>query len=300
MTLVRGAFADYLAPGAYAAYEDEYEQLPASYPDVFNILTTQRAYEDVLISTGLGTTPRKPEAQDIAMDQPMPVGTVRMSVVSYGLGYEVSHEFVQDNLYGIVTDNGSKMLAQSGRDTEERQAWAILNNAFTTQVSYDGRPIIDTLHPLRGGGVYANEPAVAAALSFTSLQASLERHMLMVNERGLRIRQTPAMLIVPVQLWWLANELLGSQMKPFEASNTQNVLQSNKIGLRIVTSPYLTSPTAWYTLVRKGQHRLNFFWREKPNMDKDFDKKARVAMFMNFFRFGTVAFDWRGIDGSPG
>lgn len=300
MTLLRGAYADYLAPGAYASYEDEYESLPASYPDVFNILTTSRAYEDVLISSGLGTTPRKPEAQDLALDEPMPVGKVRMSIVSYGLGYEVSHEFVQDNLYGIVTDQGSRMLAQSGRDTEERQAWALLNNAFTTQLSYDGQPIISTVHPLRGGGVYANKPAAPEALAFTSLQAALERHMLMVNERGLKIRQTPAMLIVPVQLWWLANELLGSSMKPFESSNTENVLASNKIGLKIVTSPYLTSPTAWFTLVRKGQHKLNFFWREKPNMDKDYDKKARVAMFMNFFRFGTVAFDWRGLDGTTG
>ena len=234
------------------------------------------------------------------MDEPMPVGTVRMVVVGYGLGYEVSHEFVADNLYGIVTDNGSKMLAQSGRDTEERQAWALLNNSFTTQTSYDGQPIVSAVHPLRGGGTYANKPAVAEALAFTSLQASLERHMLMVNERGLKIRQTPTMLIVPVQLSWLANEILGSSLKPFEASNTDNVLSANKIGLKIVTSPYLTSPTAWWTLVRKGQHRLNFFWRERPNMDKDYDKKARVAMFMNFFRFGTVAFDWRGLDGTTG
>lgn len=298
MTVLRGDFADYLAPGAYASYEDEYESLPASYPEVFNILTTKRAYEDVLISTGLGTTPRKPESQDVAMDQPFPIGKVRMSVVSYGLGYEVSHEFVQDNLYGIVTDDGSRMLSQSGRDTEERQAWALLNNAFTTQLSYDGQPIISTVHPLRGGGVYANKPAAPDALSFTGLQASLERHMLMVNERGLKLRQTPVSLIVPVQLSWLANELLGSSMKPFEASNTENVLNSGRIGLKIITSPYLTSPTAWFTLTRK--HRLNFFWREKPNMDRDYDKKARVAMFMNFFRFGTAAFDWRGLDGTTG
>lgn len=298
MTVVRGAFADYLAPGAYATYEDEYEALPASYPDVFNILTTKRAYEDVVISSGLGTTPRKPEAQDVALDEPLPVGKVRMSVVGYGLGYEVSHEFVEDNLYGFLTDDGSRMLAQSGRDTEERQAWAILNNAFTTQLTYDGQPIVSTAHPLRGGGTYSNKSATSDSLSFTGLQASLERHMLMINERGLRLRQAPAMLIVPVQLSWLANELLGSSMKPFEASNTENVLAAGKVGLRVISSPYLTSTTAWFTLARK--HRLNFFWREKPNMHRDYDERARVALFMNFFRFGTAAFDWRGLDASTG
>lgn len=296
--IVREDYADWLAPGAYASYEDEYDHLPASYPDVFNILSTKRAFEDVLISTGLGTTPRKYESQDVAMDQPQPVGKVRLSILGYGLGYEVSHEFMQDNLYGVVTDDGSRMLSQSGRDTEERQTWAMLNLSFTTQGSYDGQPIVSTVHPLRGGGVYANKPAAPDALSFTGLQASLERHMLMINERGLRLRQVPNKLIVPVQLSWLANELLGSKMKPFEASNTDNVLNSGRIGLSIISSPFLTSTTAWWTLTQK--HRMNFFWREKPNMDKDYDKKARVAMFMNFFRFGTVVFDWRGLDGTTG
>lgn len=298
MPVVRGAFDRIIAPGLFAAYVNEYEQLPATYPDLFKIDSTGRAYEDILVTSGLGTTPVKPEAVDVATDRPVQVGTVRMTIISYGLGYELSQEVMDDDLYNVVGRPASQLLAQSGRDTEERQAWALLNGSFTTTKSYDAVSVVNTAHQLANGSTYANAPAAAQALSFTALQASLERQMLMVNERGLRIRQVPNKLVVPVQLSWIANEILGATFKPYTADNTPNVLSSQRIGLTPVTSPYLTSTTAWWTV--SPTHKLMFFWRQKPEMDKDYDRKARVASFFNFFRFGTAAFDWRGVDGTTG
>ena len=299
MPAVRQSFDKVIVPGLFKAYADEYDALEARYPDVFNITDTERAYEDIVVTTGLATTPIKPESQDVAMDIPLQVGTVHMAVITYGLGYEVSKELMDDDLYNVVGAPASRFLAQSGRDTEERQAWGLLNGGFTTTTSYDGLSILNTAHTLKGGGTYANRPGSAQALSFTSLQASLERHKLMVNERNLKIRQRPNKLIVPIQLSWLAQEILGSQQKPQTADNTTNVLSSGKIGVEPYECEYLTSTTAWFTLTPKGKHKLMFFWREKPGFDKDYDKKARCAFFMNFFRFGTAAFDWRGVDGSP-
>lgn len=297
MPAIRGQFDKLIAPGLYRAYADEYEQLPAFYPDLLKVVTTNRAYEDVTVTTGLGTTPVKPEAVDVAMDRPLPVGNVRMSIVSYGLGYEISEELMEDDLYGAVGKPASRMLATSGRDTEERQAHALINGGFTTTKSYDGVSILNTAHPLRTGSTYANMPASAQALSFTAIQASWERHLLMTNERGLRIRSTPSKLVAPIQLSWLADEIFGSSQKPFTAENTKNVL-GGKYALTPWTSPYLTSTTAWFTM--SAQHKLMFFWRKKPIFDSDYDKRSRVAAFFSFFRFGTAAFDWRGIDGSTG
>lgn len=298
MAVVRGAVDKVIAPGFVAVFVDEYEALPASYPDVLKVGSTDRAYEDSLVMAGLGTTPVKPESVDVAMDRPLQVGTVRMSVVSYGLGFELSQELIDDDLYKAVGDPSSQQLAQSGRDAEERQAWALLNGSFTTVKSYDNVSIVNAAHPLAGGGTYGNAPGSAQALSFTSLQASLERQMFMVNERGIRIRQVPNKLIVPIQLTWLANEILGSIQKPFTSENTPNVLSSGKIGLSIVSSPYLTSSTAWWT--QAPNHKLEFKWRKRPMFDSDYYKKSRVAAFFSYFRFGTVARDWRGIDGSTG
>lgn len=302
MPATRQSFDQTIAPGLLRAYADEYEALPASYPDFFNVDSTERSYEEILVTTGLGTTPIKPETVDVSIDIPMQVGKVRMTVLSYGTGYEVSQELMDDDLYNVVGQPASRFLAQSGRDTEERQCWSLLNSSFTTVQAYDGVSILNTAHPLKGGGTYGNRPSPDAALGFTALQASLERHQLMINERGLRIRQAPQALVVPVQLQWLANEILMSVQKPFTADNTVNVLSSGKIGLSPITSPFLTSTTAWWTACTTGRakHKLTFFWREKPTFDKDYDKRARVAVFMNFFRFGTVAWDWRGLDGSTG
>ena len=297
MPAVRGAFDKVIAPGLLRVYADEYDQLPAIYPDLVKVETTERAYEEIAVIAGLGTTPVKPEAVNIAMDRPLQVGSVRMTIVSYGLGYELSKELMDDDLYNVVGKPASRLLAQSGRDTEERQAHALYNGAFTTIEAYDGVSLINTAHPLRGSSTYANSPASPQALSFTAIQASHERHQLMVNERGLRIRQTPSRLIIPIQLEWLADEIFGSKQKPFTSENTKNVL-SGKYALTPIASPFLTSTTAWFT--QTANHKLMFFWRERPNMDSDYDKKARVASFMNFFRFGTAAFEWRGLDGSTG
>ena len=298
MPATRGAFDKVVAPGALDAFADEYDQLAAEYPEVFNISTTQRAFEEVIVTTGLGTMPTKPEGEKVMLDRPLQVGSVKMVILSYGLGYGVSHELMEDDLYNVVSDPASRFLAQSQRDAEERVAWSVLNLAPTTQQAYDGVSLIHAAHPLKGGGTASNRPGTDAALSFTTLQASVERFRKLVNERSLKIKVTPDKVVVPVELQWLIDEILGSSQKPFEASNTTNVMAGGKVGLTSFSSVFLSSATAWFVLARK--HKMDFFWREKPNMDRDYDKLARIAYFMNFSRFGTVAWDWRGVDGSTG
>src|SRR5258708_9360650 len=101
MAAIRGSFDRVIAQGAFAAYADEYEQLGSYYPDLINVLTTEKAYEDFIITSGLGTTPTKPEAQVVALDRPFQVGTVRLTVTTFGLGYALSKELADDDLYGV-------------------------------------------------------------------------------------------------------------------------------------------------------------------------------------------------------
>lgn len=303
MAVHRGAFDKTVAPGAFAAFADEYENLPAIYTEVLNIDTTEKAFERTIITTGLPTTPARPEGVKVPLDRPIQIGQIIMTILGYGLGYEVSKEAMDDDLYNVIAEPASRFLAASMRDTEERLGHAVFNNAFTTQQSYDGVSLINATHTLQSGSTLANRPATDQALGFTSLQASLERFKQLTTERDLKIRMRPEKLFVPIQLWWLAEELLMSSQRPHQATNTTNVLASGRVGLTPMESEYLTSATAWFVLGPKGGrqgHKLTFFWRERPNMDKDFDKQSRVAMFMNFSRFGTVAWDYRGIDGSTG
>jgi hypothetical protein len=298
MPVVQGAFNLLLRPGARRAYADEYEQLPLIYPAVLPVETSQRAIEEWIITTGLGTMPEKPEASEVALDKPRQIAKVKVVHTSYGIGFEVSHEMMINDLYDVVSTPSARFLAQSQRDTEERVAHAIFNNAFTTVQAYDGVSLCNSAHVLSDGTTLANRPSPDQALSVAAIQAAFERFRNLRTERGLRIRMRPEVLFVPPQLEWRAKELLRSQFKPFTANNEINPIAD--LGLRIESSEYLTSPTAWFLLAGKQRLRIFFIWRERPNLRDTFNEKTRVATFMNFSIFSTAVIDYRGIDGSTG
>lgn len=301
MVAVQGAFNEQIRPGATKAFADEYPALPAHYPAVLPVISSTQATEKWLISTGLSTMPEKPEGEPTPMDTPIHVGKVEVYHTSYGLGYGVSHELMINDLYGAVVDPGSRFLAQSQRDTEERKAHAIFNLAFTTQQAYDGVSVINDSHPLAGvagGATQANRPATDAALGIGSLQASIERYRKLVNERNLRISYPPEVLFVPVELEWRANEITQSQFKPFTANNEINPLA--RLGLRVISSPFLTSASAWFVMTSKARMRAWLIWRERPTQSDDFLDSERIARFFNHSIFSTVVVDYRGFDGSTG
>lgn len=298
MPVVRGSFNKQLAPGARKALADEYKELPSHYTQIFNINPSKRATEEDLVSTGLPVAVEKAEAADVSLDRPYHRGSVVYRHTTYGLGYEVSQEVVEDDLYRVVAAPSSRFLARSMRETEEVQAHAILNNAFTTQQSYDGVALISASHTTVGGTTLANRPSADVDLSVTALQASVERFMLLRTDRLLRLRMMPALLYVHVTNFWLANEILRSEFKPFTANNEINVLR--QMGMTPLATPYITDTDSWYTMAPKGQHSLNFFWRRKPMFDDDYIKKSQVALFMLTARLSAGATDWRGIDGSTG
>lgn len=298
MPAVSGAFNEALRPGFRRAFADDYEQLPLIYAAVLPVDSSRRAFEEWLVTTGLGTMPEKPEAEDVALDKPIQIAKVKVAHTSYGLGYEVSHEMMINDLYGLVNEPSARFLAASQRDVEERKAHAIFNLAFTTQQAYDGVSLLNATHTLADGTTLANRPSPDQALSVAALQASVERFRALKTERGLRVRFRPEVLFVPPQLEWRAWELTGSQFKPFTANNEINPVA--RLGLRVESSEYLTSATAWFVLAGRQRLRAWLVWREKPNLRDTFNEKARVATMMNFSIFSTVVVDYRGFDGSTG
>lgn len=298
MPAVRAAFNKEIAPGARKAFADEYQDLPAEYVDIFNIETSSKAYEEDLVATGLGVAVEKPETTDVPLDVPKHRGSVKYTHLTYGLGYEVSQELVEDDLYGVVTKPSSKYLARSLREAEETLAFNIVNLAATTQQAYDGVSVLNAAHPLVGGTTLANRPAADIDLSVTALQQSVERYMNLTTDRGIKIVMSPVMLAVPVSNFWLANEILRSEFKPFTANNEINVLR--QMGMTPKEFRHITDSDSWYTLAAKGQHKLNFFWRRKPQFDDDYIKRRQIALMMITARMTAGVTDWRGIDGSIG
>lgn len=298
MPATRPEWTEHIKPGALGAFADEYEDLAAQYTEIFNIRTSERAFEDELVATGLGTAGQRPEGEPVPMDAPRPRGSVRYTHVGFAIGYEVTQELADDELYGAVVPPNSRYLARAMRDAEEREAAAILNNAFSSQQAYDGVSLLNNSHDTVGAGTLANRPATDIDVSVTALQASVERFMDLQTDRGLRINLQPQVVAHPPNLHWVVREILQSEFKPFTANNEVNVLRN--MGMRPFTYQYLTDSDAWFVLADQSNHDLNFFWRERPNMDDDYDKRTRTLAFMNFARFVAGVTDWRGIDGSSG
>jgi len=301
MAVTRGDWSRWLAPGAKKAFVKHYPTLPAQYTQFFKVETSQRAYEDFLFSSGLGTMPEKPEAEDIALDRPYPLGTARVSHRGYGLGFEISEEMVEDDLYNVIVPKSSRFLADAHRDAEEKLAAGVFNNAFTTQLGYDGKALITDDHPSIEGGDLTNQHSSNADISLTALQTAIEHYMLLVDDRGLLLSVDSGQFQVvhhPNQ-YWIVREILSAEFKPFTANNERNILR-DEFSMVPKTYKYLTDLDAWYAFKPGQQAGPMFFWRRRPRTGKTFDERAGVVLFFVKSRFSVLAPDWRPWYGSTG
>jgi phage major head subunit gpT-like protein len=307
MTVVRGRFSNLLVPGARKVFVDDYNELPADYQSVFNVENSEKAYEDDLVMTGLPAAPGRGEGEEIIFDRPVFRGRVRYLHTGYGLGFEITREAVEDDLYGALVNRGARNLARSMRETESITAWNILNNAFSSVLVYDGQPLIDENHTGVGNLLFSND-AGATDLSTAALKAATENFMRMQNDRGLRVSLMPTNLIVPVENWWTANEILGTQVITGAASGgeTDSIISNyvenvvTMMGLTPMKSPFLTDPNSWYLTAPKSQHKMNFMWRTSPQETSGDDDRAQVAWYGIVARWSTGASDWRGVFGGQG
>ncbi|KKK75750.1 hypothetical protein LCGC14_2870610, partial [marine sediment metagenome] len=151
MAATRGGFAQLLAPGLYSVIYEDLELHPEEYSQLFNVYPSTRAYEEDQLVAGLGAVPKKPEGDVILMDEPIQGGSLRYTHESFGLGFQVTREMWDDDQYGIMR-RVSQDFAGSIRQTVESTYAGVLNNSFGTQTSIDGVSLINTAHPLLGGG----------------------------------------------------------------------------------------------------------------------------------------------------
>ncbi len=307
MTVVREQFDSLLRPGARKVFVDDYNELPAIYPGIFDVNTSGKAYEDELVMTGMPIAVKRPEGAPIAMDRPKFRARVRYIHTGFGLGYEITREAVRDDVYGALNSQGAANLARSMREAEEVTAHAVLNGAFTTILSYDGESLIGVAHQGVGGLVFTNRPAADVDLSTTALKGSLERFMDLRTDRDLKINVMPSRVLVSIFGWFQALEILQTQVitTTLAADGVESLEGANVIsrqGLIPMKSQYLTDADAWFTLVPKTtkSYPLRFFWRDPPEDVGGFDGREQVAWFGILARLSAGTTDWRGIDGSSG
>lgn len=297
MVLVRQAFSNTLAPGFRKVVFDTYKERPIEGKTLVNVQTSKRAYEDDFQVTGFGTLRRKPEGGRVPYEDPRQGATKRYLWDTYALGFRITLEMMEDDLYGIVGTRLSKALARSARNNYEIIAHSPFNNAFDNTVNGfgSGEALCDT-HTLIKGGTITNKPATATDFSLPALQAGLEHFHSLTDEAGMPVVYIPKRVIHSIGDYWIVNQTLKSPSMP--GGNLNDINQVNREGLSPHLSHYLTDPDAWF--IQCDMHDINFFERRPFTLSNSDDFRTKDAEFTGLARRGVGFGDWRGIYGSAG
>ena len=290
-----------LWPGIKAWWGQVYDEQPEEYSKLFDSETSSQNYEEDVQLTGFGLAPRKSESSGVAYDSEVQGFTTRYTHVAYALGYIVTKEELDDNLYEQVSRRRSAALAMSFRQTKENVGANIYNRAFSgSYTGGDGVALAATNHPNVSGGTFANKPTVDADLSEASLEDAMIAVMGFQNDRGLLINVMPKSLIVARQNWYNANRILKSVYTPSSANNAVNVLvATNALPDGIVMNHYLTSPNAWF-LRTNIQNGLKYYSRVGIQFDQDNDFDTMNAKAKGYERYSFGWTDPRAIYGVNG
>jgi len=277
------------------------EEYPPEYTEFMNVADMETNPEKEAQYSGMGTMPAKPEGEQFTLDKPLPGGNVTYTATSYGLGFEVTYENWRDDLYRYWPEMTAE-LARSARNRQEVNAFALLNGAFgTTFTGFNGVQLCSTAQtPIANSGLgnFANRPSPDVGFSITGIQNMILRFRGMKDERGFPRRLKPAMLLIDPANQFAAREILGSGGKPFTADNEINSLVADMNTYMVCT--YFTSPTQWFALARKGEHDLNFRWRDRPIFDSADDHRTKSAFFSAYEALAVGFGSWRGVDGTAG
>ena len=299
--IASSSFAKALYPGVSSWYGRSYDEFPVEWTDLFEQNTSKRSYEEDVGVTSFGLAQVKPEGQAITYDEEQQAYTTRYSHAVMALGFIITREMYEDDLYDVAAQRKAKGLAFSMRQTKEIIAANVYNRAFSSSYTGgDGVEMCSAVHPNFAGGTQSNELAVAADLSEASLEQACIDIQKWTNDRGLRISAMPECLVIPVDLQFEAHRILKSSLRVGTADNDINALYSmGKFPKGIKVNHYLTDADAWFLRTNVGDSLKAFSRRAMEfGIDNDFDTENAKYKASERYSFGWT--DWRGIYGSPG
>lgn len=291
-----------LWPGVYGWWGQTYSEHTEEMPALFDVVTSEQAYEEEVQATGFGIAPVKPEGGSIYYDFEAQGPTQRYTHLAYALGYKVTIEEIQDNLYEKVAYGRAEANAYSIRQTVENLGASIYNDAFTGNVFQfaTGTNLCSTIQPNTTGGTFTNMLSPGADLSEASLEDICILAMGLQGDRGLLVSIMPRSLHIARQEFFNAHRILQSVKQSGTANNDPNVLKdTNAFPEGIKMNHYFTAPHAWFvrTTCRNGP---KWFWRIRPIFDQDNDYDTKNAKAATFFRASAGVTDPRSVLGSNG
>ena len=303
MAISRSQLLKELLPGLNALFGMEYARYGEEHKEIYETESSERSFEEETKLAGFAAAPVKNEGAAIAYDNAQEAWTARYSHETIAMGFSITEEAMEDNLYDSLSARYTKALARAMAYTKQVKAAAILNTGFTgsgNPTYGDGQVLFSTAHPLVSGGVNSNRPATMADLNETSLENAVIQIAAWTDERGLLIAAKPRKLIVPPALQFVATRLLETSLRVGTTDNDINALKNNgSVPEGYTVNHWLTDNNAWF-LTTDVPNGLKHFVRTpmSTSMDGDFDTGNTRYKARERYSFGVS--DPLGIYGSSG
>lgn len=303
MAITRSAHPSALWPGIHAWFGNQYKDIAKPFEAYFQMENSDKAYEEVAEAYGFGLAAVKGEGASIQYDTDGEGYKTRFTNVTYGLGYIVTREAIEDNQYREISTRRSAELARSMAATKCIVHANVLNRGFSGSYNGgDGVPLFSASHPTISGT--QSNLLTAADLSEAGLEAAATAIMTMKNARGIVINAKPKTLVIHPSEWANATRILQSDMQSGAASDSTNTNNVNALKVKgivdqVVMDPYLTNIDAWY-LTTDIPYGLTCFTRRAMEFKQDNDFDTENAKAKATERYATGWADWRGIFGSEG
>jgi hypothetical protein len=303
MAISRAQLLKELLPGLNALFGLEYAKYGEEHKEIYETESSERSFEEETKLSGFAAAPVKNEGSAIAYDNAQEAWTARYTHETIAMGFSITEEAVEDNLYDSLSSRYTKALARGMAYTKQVKAAAILNTGFTgsgNPTYGDGQVLFSTAHPLVSGGVNSNRPATAADLNETSLENAVIQIAAWTDERGLLIAAKPKKLVIPPSLQFVATRLLETELRVGTADNDINAIKNNgSIPGGYTVNNFLTDTNAWFLLTDVPNGLKHFVRTPLQNsMDGDFDTGNVRYKARERYSFGVS--DPLGVFGSPG
>jgi hypothetical protein len=301
MAISRAQLLKELLPGLNALFGLEYARYGEEHKEIYETETSERSFEEETKLSGFSAAPVKNEGSAIAYDNGQEAWTARYNHETIALGFSITEEAMEDNLYDSLSARYTKALARGMAYTKQVKAAAVINNGFSAAVTYgDGVSLFSTAHPLVSGGTNSNRPATPSDLNETSLESAVIQIAAWTDERSLLIAAKPKKLIIPPALMFVATRLLETSLRVGTTDNDINAIKNNgSIPEGYTVNHFLTDTTGWY-LTTDVPNGLKHFVRTplSTSMDGDFDTGNTRYKARERYSFGVS--DPLGMYGSPG
>jgi len=302
MAISRSQLVKELEPGLNALFGLEYKRYENQHEEIYTKESSDRAFEEEVMLSGFGQAQVKPEGSGITFDNAQETFTARYTHETVALGFTITEEAIEDNLYDRLASRYTKALARSMANTKQVKAVNPLIQGLPTTDGFDsgdGVSLFNTAHPTIAGTV-SNTLATQADLNETSLEQAMIDIAAFTDERGLKIAAKGMKLIIPSELQFTAERLMKSAQRVGTADNDINAIKSmGMLPQGFVVNNFLTDTDAFY-IITDVPNGMKYFERAPitTKMEGDFDTGNMRYKARERYSFGVS--DFRGIFASEG